>query len=331
MSAGALSSNQTQAEAGLRRINIQTDIARVADLMELAFGPTLDANGRQMLREMRLLSRSGPLLWLVGRLDRAVQGWMGGYVWIEPDNGQLIGNVSVYPAGFNNMWIIANVAVHPGFRRQGIAIQLMEKAMLTAREGGAKAVQLQVDATNFGARRLYERLGFRELRTFTRWRRRPYIPPPAPLPTMPRISFRRRGEWKAQYQLAKQLRPDEQGGLRWLTPTNNQLFRPAWWQSLLNMDNTLHWVIRNSQDELTATMRVELKFGMTYAMCDLLISPEKQGILEKPFLNYMIRYLHDRNKGLFLQHPEDDYHARAIFQDYEFEATHSLVHMKWKP
>ncbi|MCI0713948.1 MAG: GNAT family N-acetyltransferase [Chloroflexi bacterium] len=330
MSAGALSSSQTQPEAGLRRINIQTDLGRVADLMELAFGPTLDANGRQMLREMRLLSRSGPLLWLIGRLDRAVQGWMGGYVWIEPDNSQLIGNVSVYPAGFDNMWIIANVAVHPSFRRQGIALQLVEKAMLNSRDHGARMVQLQVDATNYGARKLYEQLGFKELRTFTRWRRRPYIPPPRPLAEMPYISFRGRGEWKDQYELARQLRPNEKGGMRWLTPTNKRFFRPSWWRSLFNVDNTLHWVMRDADEQLAATLCVEVRFGMTYAMCDLLVAPHQQGALEKPFLNYMIRYLHDRGKGLFLQHPQDDHHAQAIFKEYEFEATHSLVHMEWK-
>jgi ribosomal protein S18 acetylase RimI-like enzyme len=330
MSTGALSSNQTQVEAGIRRINVQSDIGRVADLMELAFGPTMDANGRQMLREMRLLSRSGPLLWLIGRLDRAVQGWMGGYVWIEPDNGQLIGNVSVYPAGFDNVWLIANVAVHPNFRRQGIAVQLMERAMLNARKSGARVVQLQVDATNYGARKLYEQLGFKELRTFTRWRRRPYVPPPAPLSVMPRIGFRRRGEWKDQYHLAQRLRPGEKGGMRWLTPTTKDLFRPSWWRSLFSMDSAMHWVMRDDNERLVATMRVEVKFGLSYAMCDLLVAPEQQGALEKPFLNYMIRYLHDRNKGLFLQHPQDDYQAKAIFQEYEFEATHSLVHMEWE-
>jgi ribosomal-protein-alanine N-acetyltransferase len=69
-------------------------------------------------------------------------------------------------AGFCAFWLvfdeihINNVALRPGFRNQGLGTALMRHVLQEARRLGARRATLEVRASNAGARRLYERLGF---------------------------------------------------------------------------------------------------------------------------------------------------------------------------
>ena len=55
---------------------------------------------------------------------------------------------------------ITNLAVHPQFRRQGIARALLATTLEEARRSGATQAFLEVRPTNVEARALYERFGF---------------------------------------------------------------------------------------------------------------------------------------------------------------------------
>jgi len=69
-------------------------------------------------------------------------------------------------AGFCSFWLvfdeihINNVAVRPQFRQRGIGTALLGHVLTEARTLGARRATLEVRASNEGARRLYERLGF---------------------------------------------------------------------------------------------------------------------------------------------------------------------------
>jgi len=58
---------------------------------------------------------------------------------------------------------LLNVAVHPGHRGGAIGRRLVEAVLDDGRETGARVVYLEVRAGNVAARRLYRRLGFRDL------------------------------------------------------------------------------------------------------------------------------------------------------------------------
>jgi ribosomal-protein-alanine N-acetyltransferase len=58
---------------------------------------------------------------------------------------------------------LLNVAVHQGWRGSGIGRMLVEAVIGEARGTGARAMFLEVRAGNVAARRLYRRLGFRDL------------------------------------------------------------------------------------------------------------------------------------------------------------------------
>jgi ribosomal-protein-alanine N-acetyltransferase len=59
-------------------------------------------------------------------------------------------------------WEIENVVVHPGFRRQRIATQLMQSLIEQWQVAAGATLLLEVRESNAAARALYERHGFRE-------------------------------------------------------------------------------------------------------------------------------------------------------------------------
>ena len=71
--------------------------------------------------------------------------------------------------GYLCRWFVAdemhilNVAVHPAFRRRGIAAMLLDETLHEARALRTDAVTLEVRRGNTGARRLYEALRFEEV------------------------------------------------------------------------------------------------------------------------------------------------------------------------
>ena len=68
--------------------------------------------------------------------------------------------------GFCAFWLVVdeihinNVAILPERRGQGMGTALMQRVFEEARQLGARRATLEVRASNQGARRLYERLGF---------------------------------------------------------------------------------------------------------------------------------------------------------------------------
>jgi ribosomal-protein-alanine N-acetyltransferase len=56
---------------------------------------------------------------------------------------------------------ILNLAVHPDFRRRGIGTKLMEEVMDELKKNDCRYLYLEVRVSNLGARKFYERRGFR--------------------------------------------------------------------------------------------------------------------------------------------------------------------------
>ncbi len=80
------------------------------------------------------------------------------HLWVAEFEGQVV--------GFAVLWLIvdeahiATIAVHPHFRRRGIARQLMETLLATARQHQARLVTLEVRASHTAAQALYQQYGF---------------------------------------------------------------------------------------------------------------------------------------------------------------------------
>ncbi|MFY9187721.1 MAG: ribosomal protein S18-alanine N-acetyltransferase [bacterium] len=71
--------------------------------------------------------------------------------------------------GYAGMWVlvdeahVTNIGVLPQWRRQGIARALLSRLMEIAKANDADKMTLEVRKSNWGARKLYENLGFKAL------------------------------------------------------------------------------------------------------------------------------------------------------------------------
>ena len=73
--------------------------------------------------------------------------------------GALVGYLII--SRYVDAWHVMNIAVAPEWRRQGVAIALMERLFELTAGDGRRGYTLEVRVSNAGAIRLYERLGFK--------------------------------------------------------------------------------------------------------------------------------------------------------------------------
>jgi ribosomal protein S18 acetylase RimI-like enzyme len=269
-------------------------------------------------------------------MNDLVQGISMGFVWIT--DGRLVGNVSVYPANWpaelGKTWIIANVAVHPDYQRRGVATQLMQASMEMVEEQNGQRAILQVDMDNYTARRLYTRLGFVNEAPWTLWRRSgtSAVPQPFEAGEDIYISLRRPGEWVAEYELAKRLRPQELGGLGWMRPLHPRQFRQSFWHRLgewLSFQTRERLVIR-SEDErrLLASLTVERSLGANTDLV-LMVEPEYQGLYDEALINLAVRRFGGRGSALVMEHPAEEAITSEILRRYQFRTQREVMHMRW--
>jgi ribosomal protein S18 acetylase RimI-like enzyme len=321
-------------ESGSRPVNLKTDLAPLADLIELAFADTMDNGGRAAIREMRAMSRVSPGLGVLPGVNDLVLGIGMGYVWIEDE--RLIGNVSIYPASLppesGRAWIIANVAVHPDYRGRGIARRLMNDSLAAIRRRGAGDVILQVETQNWKARELYESLGFREDGAFVTWRRAA-AHPPSPLDSGVYITRRGRGEWRSEYALAKAARPQEQGGIGWLRPTVPSLFRTSWRKTITDFFNlrSTERLVTHAPDghSLNASLWVERAFVSGAIQLTLLLHPYAPESDRRALLLTGVRRFGADNT-LVIEHPLPDQGTAALLETLGFRRARTLLHMRWQ-
>lgn len=195
--------------AHLRMLDVRTDLEEVADLIELCFFSQMDAEGRDYVRHIRRVARNAALVrWIPGAAER-VSIPLHGYVWVE--DGRIVGNLTLIPFIFSGRWyyLIANVAVHPDFRRRGIGRMLTARALSHIREHGVSEAWLQVRDDNPDAIELYRSLGFVERIRRDTWQA-PFLPYPgraAPGPV--RVIPRHRADWAFQEGWLKATYPAE--------------------------------------------------------------------------------------------------------------------------
>ncbi len=315
---------------GLRPVNLKTDLAPLADLMEIAFADSMDNSGRAAIREMRALSRFGSGVNLLSGVNDLVMGIGLGYVWVE--DGKLIGNVSIYPSNLPShlprSWVIANVAVHPDYRGRGIARQLMVTSIAAISKRGD--ILLQVEERNEVAKHLYATLNFREEGTFTIWKRSSSTRKPLPTEQQDTyITRRTRGEWTEEIALAQKCRPYGQG-IGWLRPLDSYYFRKPLLKSLLDIfslrsDERL--IIRSKRDRsLLASLWVERAFGSTTTQLTLLVDEDYAALYGETLLYSACRRF--EGETLTIEHPTHDAIISFLLQKLAFQPQRTLIHMR---
>ena len=319
---------------GLQPVDLGRHLGGIASLIELCFGAELDAGGRGLIREMQLLSRAGPAVRLLQALTFSQQPWNTGYVWVE--DGQVVGSVSTQPAAArSSSWLVANVAVHPDYRRRGIALALMRATLDLLRSRGVAEAILQVDDDNLGAVSLYRNLGFGRVTTQTAWSRPGYNGPPAYVPSALEIRLRQPGEWAQELALARLVRP---AGLLWAHPLSVDEFRPGLWQQFgqfFSGQTEEHWVIGDPLHtgvgpEPLAGVLILGMGGLDGDRLHLLVHPSYQGQLERPLLVRALRRLGRRPGPARLEYDSDDEAATKVLTDLGFQSKRVLRWMRYE-
>ncbi|MEM4724980.1 MAG: GNAT family N-acetyltransferase [Candidatus Hadarchaeum sp.] len=254
---------------GLQPIRAPRDLHQIAELVELCFGPYLDPGGRAAIREMKAVAQLGLLLWPLAWLAPTSLG-LEGYVWRE--QGRVVGNVNLYQAGqhpyLGRGSLIANVAVHPDYRRRGIASALMDAALQLARRQRSRWIALQVEAENLPALSLYDRLGFERFETVAQWQGSIY--PSAWVDATWPIRRRQPADLRAEVALI--FERARCGAMIWGRPIERDDLAQNLWGLL--MDTQGRWVLPDlaGTDRLYGSLWVEA-IGWQHARIELFIDP----------------------------------------------------------
>jgi len=308
-----------QKNSGLRPADLRRDMPGIAALMEICFADTLD---HHLAQEMRMLSNSGLLSWFVGAV---APSWQFGFVWVE--EGRIVGNISTQPSEYDSRtWLIANVAVHPDYRRRGYARALTEAATRLAQEQHGVRVLLQVNRNNTDAHRLYEGLGFASLTLRTTWQRQRSAEPGAiPLPGV-ELRPARADEWPIEFEFAVKHRPE---GYNWPKPLRRGDWRPSLWRAItqfFNGQREERWVaVETTTGNIVGNARLELGSGAKDQI-GFLIRPDWAGRLERPLLAVALRRLSRRYLPLYIDHPADE--AEAPLRELGFKSLQTLIWMQ---
>lgn len=305
----------------LRSLNPLRDLPAVADLIDVCFVGALDEEGRHSVQNMRRASEDDAFLRWANRMADSLSLPLSGFVWEE--NGEIIGNVSLVPYRHarRRYYLIANVAVHPDYRRRGIGRMLTQAAIQRARQKGATEIWLHVREDNPGAIRLYEELGFRERARRTSWRwsagsdipKAPYQP----------ITRRRSQDWPEQERYLRHFYPDL---LSWYQPLPWNFLKPGFFSTLqrfLLEVEVEHWVIRQPTSLVCLTW---LPASGAYDTLLLAAPPEGGDDALHNLLLHSEHIQNRRHRGLALELPAGVY--REVIERAGFQARRTLLWMR---
>jgi ribosomal protein S18 acetylase RimI-like enzyme len=233
----------------VRPFDVRRDMGPVADLVELCFADTLDPEGKRFIQRMRSAAKNkGFLSWAAVNAE-----WLNmplsGYVW-EQDN-ILVGNISLIPYNIEGQrsYLIANVAVHPDYRRLGIARELTVQAMEHARKRGAPGIRLHVREENDQALELYKSMGFVEHARRTTWVSTTETPQDE-LGIKSIFSTPQGYQWLILRDWIRHNYPPE---VTWHLPLNSKVLRSGLWGSicrLFNKTRNRQWVAQHDDKAL---------------------------------------------------------------------------------
>lgn len=260
----------------MRPMSMFRDLPAVADLIELCFAESMDGDGRRYIADMRRASQDNGFLKWASNMTETASLPLTGFVWEE--NERIIGNASLIPFRDKNrrIYLVANIAVHPDYRRRGIGRTLTQRAMQYSRDKRSSAIWLHVRDDNPGAIKMYEDLGFQEIARRTNWMAKPDSLLPLP-DTEIKIEARHPRYWAQQQDWLRRLTPDV---LTWYRSFNINSLRPGLinWLFMLFMDSNIKQWAAVQNDKLLATLAYAPMSGRSDTL--IAATPEVQSEVE---------------------------------------------------
>jgi ribosomal protein S18 acetylase RimI-like enzyme len=320
--------------SGLRPMEPSRDLASVARLIQTAFADELDRSGQAALREMRNMSRLGPILWWLDRASVEFSELLSGFVWVE--QGRIVGNVTVSRAARGSRrWIISNVAVAEPHRGRGIAQALMDAAIELIYEWGGQIVTLQVRKDNGPAVHIYRTMGFKEI-FGTAYLRLDRVLRVEPMPFERSTHLRHRRftakDARQDYQLACAATPED---VQIEQPIHLGRYRLGFEQSVADGTRqlggggpTLRLVLERDRD-FEATIVAETGTWWREAQIFLTVHPASRGQVERELISHALYHLKRwPRRTTLVRHPT--YHPEGIeaFRSFGFLEERTLLWMR---
>lgn len=317
---------------GPRLINLSRDVPQVMKLLELVFGGSLDAEGQRLLSDSARASQGPSFLW---RLNPTASKLSLGFVWEV--HGRIVGNVTLLTTKTAGRYQVVNVAVHPDFRRRGIARGLMQQVTAMVQQRDGRDILLQVDKHNSSAIALYQSLGYDDLGSMTGWHsavsRLRAFPPALAItsdqqPPAVRLRDLRRHEWQAAYALDRASLPAD---LNWPELPSPDFYKTSLWGQMANFVNGRRaesWVAVTAQNELVGLLHIFSEWGQPHIAL-VRIHPAWRGQLERPLAAQMVHRLQDMpRRSIRLEHPDDDATMNDLLREANFSPRRTLTHMR---
>lgn len=329
-----LAIDQRTSYRGLRPLDPRRDLNQVADLIEEAFTGELEPGGIAALRDLRMLSRMGPLVGLMARSDPYLEDVLGGFVWIEDD--RVVGNVTLQRLdAYGTRWQIANVAVAKGYQGRGIGRALVEAALerIGDKRGGWAVLQVRVD--NPIAKGLYERLGFEAI-TQDVWLQLDRLPVEFTPASDPPAGLRRyhHNEWQARYTLESACRTEL---AQWWRPVRsydymqlaeNRLGEKTW--ELLGRNRLRRWVVE-AERGVAAWLSVDARRWQGIHRLTFAVHPSVRGQYERPLVDYALAFLADYPRWPVRVEHQGEHHALVeALQAVGFRVVRNHLAMRYK-
>ena len=319
-----------ESQPNLRQMDPARDLADIANVIEIAFANELSSDGHAIMRDLRLLNTFGPFVWLFSRAMPSLRDMFGGYVWEQ--DGQVVGNITLTRFDqLGRQWVISNVAVLPDYRRRGIARIMMKAAIQHAKHHGCKRVQLQVRHDNYGAKALYESLGFHYLETVTEmFCDRVYA---SNLPLFSNVTVREPEpkRWYEAYEVARAAIPNALQKIRPLRVENFRLrqrpFLERLWNRFFGHTRERWWV--EMQGKVMGLLSVERQMSR-HARIEILIHPLAIGHVEAALINQMTTRLNGQ-WGTRVAIAANLTQARTLLRQVGFRELRTLDHMILEP
>lgn len=317
---------RTRPFSGPRPIILSKDLPQIVKLLELVFGHRLSGNQQRLFSIEPGLSQPA-FLW---RMNPIANKLALGYVWEE--HGRIIGNATLLTTRVPDRYLVVNVAVHPDYRRRGIARDLMAALTELAQSRGGHKILLQVVKENAAAIELYRSLNYNMVGSMTTWRcgqsrLRPLESVSFDPGALPPISELARQDWRRAYHLDIAALHDD---LNWPEPLPKDVYKRTLWQqfeNLLNGRSHEVWATKNQANQLTGLAGIWSEWAKPHQIV-LRVHPTMQGQLERPLLAKAIRRIgYLSNRSVQIVHPDDDQLTNKLLQEANFQPKRTLTHM----
>ena len=314
----------------IRPFDVRSDMLAVSDLVEVCFAERLSPDGEALLKKMRSSARSKRFQRWAYTVAGRVSMPFTGFVWIE--NQRIVGNLSLIPYHLarKDYYMIANIAVHPEYQRQGIGRALVRRALDFLSEKNLDGIWLQVEEENQGAVDLYLQEGFQERSRRTTWILNPENQEGLSRPGGDLelgLVPRRGAHWPQQRSWLKASYPPE---VRWHLPLKLRYLRGGFWGAVLNLFLSVpalqHWAVAEGD-----RLRGVFTWQKSKSYADWLwiaAPPESEDDLLKVFLPRWRSYS-TASRPLRINYPRG--RASLSLLRHGFSPTRTLIWMQYAP